>query len=216
MNSALSETRFIYDRLLSEKQQNHILNFLHEVNGKKGDYETSAIWLLDQEIGGIGGYCMPSDPRNNPFSEGTERELFRPLQYVRSEIDLCDLRVQTRQVVQYSGMHLEAVFKLFLQNKGVIGDVRHKNLSFVQDVYEISKMNLFEENMIEVLYKYIVLYNRAKHEINVFGDIQRRFAPSDAIISYFGARIIGQAFLAELNYPGSGEVFEIHQESNAS
>ena len=54
---------------------------------------------MDKEIDGIGGYGMPSDPKKNPFPSGEYRELFRPLQYARSEIEVTTVHFHSRYVV---------------------------------------------------------------------------------------------------------------------
>lgn len=51
-------------------------------------YIEAILWKEDQRIGGIGGYCMPQNPVKNPFPSGIKRELYRPLQYARAEIDI--------------------------------------------------------------------------------------------------------------------------------
>lgn len=121
----LPETKMIYEQLLSDKQQCDIQAFLRELELKQGNYKTDILWKMDQKIGGIGGYCMPAHPTMNPFPEGPNRELFRPLQYARLRIDICDIRIHSREVVLYSGMHLEAVSRFFL---GRINAIRRRRL----------------------------------------------------------------------------------------
>jgi len=212
MKNALPETLFIYMKLLNNEQKKQIDLFLKEINVKEEKYNTESLWLMDQQIGGIGGYCMPSDPTVNPFPKGLERELFRSLQYARSEIDYCDIRIHSRYVVHYSGMHLEAVLKLFLKNKKVKRWLIIKNFTLGKATHEITKMNLIDEEITEALFKFIVLYNKAKHEVNMASDRLRLFSSSDAVVSYFAARIIGQSILAEIKYPGSLEIQQINNE----
>lgn len=90
---------------------------------------------------------MPSDPTVNPFPKRLERELFRPLQYARSEIDYCDIRIHSRYVVHYSGMHLEAVLKLFLKNKKVKRWLIIKNITLGKATREIAKMIAIDEEI---------------------------------------------------------------------
>lgn len=212
MNGALPESIFVYDILFSTEQKKQILEYLDDVKTKQEKCETAALWLMDQKIGGIGGYCMPVDPKFNPFPGGINRELFRPLQYARSEIDIFDIRVQARHVVHYSGMHLEAVLRLFLKSIKLMGNLRFFNSTLGKAAHEISKMNIFDEVIIESLFKFVVLYNKAKHEVNMLEDRPRMFSVEDAIVCYFSARTIGQVVLTELKYPLSLGTYEINNE----
>ena len=106
----------IYNAIFPENIKNGIADFfMQDLEDKKLDYETRMLWETDSLIDGIGGYCMPPNPVKNPFPAGIKRELYRPLQYARSSIDICDVRIFARQVVENSGMHLEAVCRMFLK-----------------------------------------------------------------------------------------------------
>lgn len=212
MKSVLPESKYIFDELLNDDQKESIKIILNEISERKEQYNTDIIWNMDKGIGGIGGYCMPADPKKNPFSSGLNRELFRPLQYARSEIDICDIRMHSRHVIHYSGMHLEAVLRLFLKNTKALGKLRLYNFTLGRAAHEVSKMNVVDEKVIDVLLNFIVLYNKAKHEVNMFEERTRLFAPSDAIICYFGARIIGQVILEKMRYPISQSTYEINYE----
>lgn len=209
MNGALPETKYISGKLLCDSQKSIIEEFIKNVEEKGGKYETVDLWSMDRAIGGIGGYSMPSDPKLNPYPGGINRELFRPLQYVRSEIDICDIRMHARQVVHYSGMHLETVIRLFLKNRKPMGNLRFFNSTLGKAAQQISKMNIFDDDLIDSLFKFVVLYNKAKHEVNINESRPRMFTIEDAIVCYFAARIIGQAILIELKYPLALNVYEI-------
>ena len=155
MKASLPETIYIYDKLLCNEQKYQIQAFLDEVQMKKEKYAPGVLWLLDQENGGIGGYCMPPDPKMNPFPGAVNRELFRPLQYARSEIDICDIRIHARHVVHYSGMHLEAVIRLFLKNTKTLGMLKFPNSTLGKAAHEISKMNIFDEIIIGAIFKFV-------------------------------------------------------------
>ncbi len=213
MKAALPETIFIFNTLLGNEQKCHIQAFLEDVHIRKEKYAPEVLWMLDQEIGGMGGYCMPPDPKLNPFPGGISRELFRPLQYARSEIDICDIRIHARHVVHYSGMHLEAVLRLYLKDTKTFGGLRFSNSTLGKAAHEISKMNIFDHIVIETLLKFVALYNKAKHEVNMLQERPRLFSEADAIVCYFCARIIGQAILTELKYPLSLNTYEINNEA---
>ncbi len=72
------------------------------------------------------------------------------------------------------------------------------------------KMNVFDNVIIEALIKFVSLYNKAKHEVNMFEERPRLFSEADAVVCYFCARIIGQAVLEELRYPLSLGFYEIN------
>ncbi|MCM3768129.1 hypothetical protein [Neobacillus niacini] len=212
MNGALPETNFIYEKLLSDEQKGYIKAFLDEIETKKEKYETQVLWLMDQKIGGIGGYCMPADPKKNPFPGGLERELFRPLQYARSEIDVLDVRLHARHVIQYSGMHLEAVMRLFVVSTKLMGKLRFSKSTLGKLAHETKEKNIFDKVLINSLFNFIVLFNKAKHEVNMSDERARLFSVEDAIISYFAARIIGKTVLAEIEYPLSLNTYEINND----
>lgn len=111
-----NELQRIYNTLFKEDIKSGISDFFaQDMDNAEYEYDTAVLWKTDALIGGIGGYCMPANPVLNPFPSGVKRELYRPLQYARSSIDLCDVRIFARQVVENSGMHLEAVCRLFLK-----------------------------------------------------------------------------------------------------
>lgn len=200
MKRALPDTTYIFEALFSKEQQTQIQTFLDDVKPDPEDkYSTDILWQLDQEIGGIGGYCMPSNPVKNVF-HGFDRELFRPLQYARSQIHYCDIRFNARHVVHYSGMHLEAVARLFSQkNKIYFFSFLPPTLGTATN--KIIKSNLLDKTICDFLLQFIPLYNRAKHEVNMDDERLHLFSEADAIVCYFAARIIGQAILAKLKYP---------------
>ena len=60
--------------------------------------------------------------------------------------------------------------------------------------------------------KLVVLYNKAKNEVNMSDERTRLFSGADAIVCYFYARIIGQAVLIKLNYNLSRNIYEINND----
>jgi len=212
VSDALPETKRICEQLLSHEQQHEVQAFLRELELKQGNYKADILWKMDQKIGGIGGYCMPSHPTMNPFPGGPNRELFRPLQYARSRIDICDIRIHSREVVQYSGMHLEAVSRFFLSRSKAISKWRLRKLTLGQAAHKISAMNIMDRKIGDALLTYVALYNRAKHEVNMDEERRYLFSPLDAVVCYACARIIGQAMLTQLHYPPSSRVYDINDE----
>lgn len=135
-----NELKRIYNALFKEDIKNGISDFFEQdMDNMEYEYETKVLWETDALIGGIGGYCMPANPVKNPFPSGVKRELYRPLQYARSSIDICDVRIFARQVVENAGMHLEAVCRLFLKNTNVLGGLRFQNSTLGKAVYKIEQ-----------------------------------------------------------------------------
>ncbi|WHH58262.1 hypothetical protein [Petroclostridium sp. X23] len=191
MNKMLSESQVLSNYIFTEKQKEQIQEILNEIRQHPRNYSTQAIWVFDSEIGGIGAYCMPANPVYNPFPGGINRSLFRPLQYARSEIDIQNIHLSARYVIQYSGMHLESLMRLILSNTSFLGHMRFYNSTFGKAVHKINQRKLLPKEIIDALYKFIPIYNISKHEINHSNERERLFDPADALISYFAARIIG-------------------------
>lgn len=205
-----NELQEIYNTLFKEDIKSGISDFFaQDMDNVKYVYETKVLWETDALIGGIGGYCMPADPVKNPFPSGVKRELYRPLQYARSSIDICDVRIFARQVVENSGMHLEAVCRLFLMNTNVLGGIRFQNSTLGKAVHKIEQEKVFDDYVIESLYEFVKVYNRSKHEINQDEAKDRMFNAEDAVVSYFAARILGVIILQKLSVNESFEMYEI-------
>lgn len=63
MKKALTESIVLYNSILSKKQRSLVEEILYSINTNIKTYSTKLLWEVDKEIGGIGGYCMPSDPK---------------------------------------------------------------------------------------------------------------------------------------------------------
>lgn len=117
-----NELKIIYNTIFDDQIKRGIDEFMEQnLDEPKFIYSTQMLWNTDFLIGGTGGYCMPAHSTKNPFPTGVERELYRPLQYARSDIDICDVRIFARQVIENAGMHLEAVCRLFLKTSSTLG-----------------------------------------------------------------------------------------------
>ena len=204
------ELQRIYNILFKEEIKRGILDFFaQDIDNAEYVYETEVLWKTDALVGGIGGYCMPSNPVKNPFPSGVKRELYRPLQYARSSIDICDVRIFARQVVENSGMHLEAACRLFLKNTNVLGGIRFQNSTLGKAVHKIEQEKVLDDCVIESLYDFVKVYNRSKHEINQDENKDRMFNAEDAVVSYFATRILGVIILQKLSVNESFERYEI-------
>lgn len=205
-----NELQKIYGTIFGKGIKGGISDFFaQDMDNEECEHRTEILWKTDALIGGIGGYCMPANPVKNPFPSGVKRELYRPLQYARSSIDMCDVRIFARNVVENSGMHLEAVCRLFLKNTNVLGGLRFQNLTLGKAVHKIEQEKIFDGYVIEALYDFVKVYNRSKHEINQDESKERMFNAEDAVVSYFATRILGVIILQKLGIDESFHVYEI-------
>lgn len=115
---------YLFDSVLDNDIQKCINDFISLEVEQKEKYETDKLWIVDQKIGGIGDYAMPSNPIVNPFPGGIERSFYRPLQYARCNIDIRDIRFRARYIVQSCCMYLETVCRLVLKRYKVFRDLR--------------------------------------------------------------------------------------------
>lgn len=173
-------------------------------------YVTDILWITDQKIGGIGAYAMPPDPVINTFPGGIERSLYRPLQYARSDIDICDIRMHARYIVQNCGMHLEVICRIILQTHKVFGDLRFHNTTLGKAIQLIKGLNIVDNNIIIALDNFVKVYNLSKHEVNHDESRERLFNAYEAVTAYYSARVLGVHLLRKINYPNSSTVFEIN------
>lgn len=202
---------YLYNNVLDENIQSCINSFILEIE-KKERYVTDILWITDQKIGGIGAYAMPPNPVINPFPGGVERSLYRPLQYARSDIDLCDVRAHARYIVQNCGMHLEAICRIILHTQKDFGRLRFYNTTLGKAIQSINGLNIVENNIITALNKFVKVYNLSKHEVNQDDTRDRLFNAYEAVTAYYSARVLGVHLLRKINYPNSSNKFEINNE----
>lgn len=167
------------------------------------------LWEIDALIGGVGGYCLPSSSSKNPYPAWIERELYRPLQYAKEEIDLGYGRVNARYIIDMCGMHLEAACRLLVMNS-VLDEFRFSNCTLGKAVHRIEKKKLLDGNVIQALYDFVQIYNRSKHEVNQDETRERLFSTDDALVAYFATRILGVSILQKLGREESFKVYDIY------
>ncbi len=211
MKSALPESIKLYNSIFSDKQKDDIQKILDEVNENSYNYSTKTLWEVDKEIGGIGGYCMPCDPIKNPFPGGEYRELFRPLQYARSEIDITGLHLHSKYVVLNCGLHLESVVRLVLRKYKFLGNIRYINSTLGNATKKLEEINAIPNFIIKNLFLFVKIYNKSKHEVNQDNSRERLFMADDAIIAYFAARIIGVKLLEVLQHDSIKHKYRIDE-----
>lgn len=200
----------LYNKLFDEAVKEGINEFLRQdFDNKDEKYKTDMLWEIDALIGGVGGYCLPSSSSKNPYPEWIERELYRPLQYAKEEIDLGYGRVNARYIIDMCGMHLEAACRLLVMNS-VLDEFRFSNCTLGKAVHRIEKKKLLDGNVIQALYDFVQIYNRSKHEVNQDETRERLFSTDDAIVAYFATRILGVSILQKLGREESFKVYDIY------
>ena len=200
----------LYNKLFDETVKEGISEFLRQdFDNKDEKYKTDMLWEIDALIGGVGGYCLPSSSSNNPYPAGIERELYRPLQYAKEEIDVGYGRVNARYIIDMCGMHLEAACRLLVMNS-MLDEFRFSNCTLGKAVHRIEKKKLLDGNVIQALYDFVQIYNRSKHEVNQDETREWLFSTDDAIVVYFATRILGVSILQKLGREESFKVYDIY------
>ena len=199
----------LYDKLFDKDVKEGISEFLRQdFDNKDRKYKTDMLWKIDALIGGVGGYCLPSSSSRNPYPAGIERELYRPLQYAKEEIDFGYSRVNARYIIDMCGMHLEAACRLLLMNS-ILDEFRFSNCTLGKAVHRIDKKKMLDDNIIQALYDFVQIYNGSKHEVNQDETGERLFSTDDAIVVYFATRILGVNILQKLGRVESYKVYDI-------
>jgi len=185
--------------LLTDSQKEVVQRTIQEIKESPESYNIDFFWELDASIGGIGGYCMPFDPTLNPFPTGIGRSLFRPLQYAASDIEMRkDIYFHARHAVQDAGLHLEMASGFVLyraDNKIGKFILQFKKLTLGQFINELTKRKLLQQHLIEPLKLFVELYNKSKYVVNQDEEREKLFSPTDALIGYISARILGKELL---------------------
>ncbi|WML51693.1 hypothetical protein RCG17_19980 [Neobacillus sp. PS3-12] len=208
MGTPLQDTKNLFDSIFSHKQKQQVVDILKEINENINEYKTDFLWGFDKEIGGIGGYCLPCDPKLNPYPAGEYRKLFRPLQYARSEIEIINVHFHSRYTVIYSGMHLEEVVRIVLKRKKILG-IRYFNSTLGKAAHILSKEQSIPRFLIDGLFYFVKNYNLSKHEVNMDEERERLFIADDAIICYLAARIIGHELLKLIEHDSTKYIYSI-------
>lgn len=199
----------LYNKLLDKDVKEGINKFLRQdFDNKNQRYETDMLWKTDALIGGVGGYCLPSNSLKNPYPKGIERELYRPLQYAKEEIDIRYGRINARYIIDMCGMHLEAASRLLLKGS-ILEELRFSNCTLGKAVHRIAQKKILDNYVIEALYDFVQIYNRSKHEVNQDENRERLFSTDDAIVVYFATRILGLVILRKIGREESFKVYNI-------
>ena len=196
--------------IFNDKQFDKVNSIIKQIKNEKEEYKTTDLWTFDQTIGGIGGYCQGCDPvTSNPF-QGTEfRNVYRCLQYVRSDIDILNINYTARYIIENCGYYLEEAIKLYFSKKGKINWLRIRKYPLGKLLKYIKNTKVFEEKIIEQLELFVDIYNISKHEILSDDELTRTFGADDAIIYYFACRIVGKEILIKVYEKMESQIYEI-------
>ena len=197
----LNESEKLAECLLSDDQVDTLLQSAEEIaagiENLDLDVDFSSFWQLDASIGGIGGYCLLSSmkPFRNPFLHGMARELFRSIQYAAAQILYHNGPNTARTIVEFAGMHLEAVTKFWANRTSSVLDAKHyKKLPLGNSIFILENRGLVAEGLAESLDAFLTLYNLAKHE-TTHDDRDRTFSVPDALVNYLSSRILSTRIL---------------------
>lgn len=206
----LEQTRKSYE-IFNEEQKNKINLIIGEIESQGSNYKTNKLWEFDQTLGGIGGYCQGCDPARANHFQGTEfRNVYRCLQYVRSNIDILDINFTARYVIQDCGHHFEEAIKLYLKKTNKLSLIKVYKYPLGKLLQYVIDKKIFKEDIINKLKLFIDLYNISKHEILSDEKLGRTFHADDAIICYFACRIVGKEILLIIDNEREKETYEIN------
>lgn len=205
----LNQTRELY-KIFNTDQTNKINVIIEQISKEGQNYKTISLWEFDQTIGGIGGYCQGCNPTlSNPF-QGTEfRNAYRCLQYVRSDIDLCNINDVARYTVENCGHHLEEVIKLYLKKKKTYKWIKTYKYPLGKLLEYVTTKGIFEDEIINQLKLFVDIYNISKHAILSNDELDRTFHADDAIICYFACRIVGKEILMKIDKERAEGTYQI-------
>lgn len=199
--------RVILNNSFSENDKQEFMKFSKIIQNKYMDKNAQReIWEYDQKLGGYGGYTAPLNPNINPFNRlGNYRNVFRSLQYARSDMYYCN---RARHIIIDAALHVETLVKIILS--------KHKLLKFIYNRRELGKNieQLYKENIISSeIYERLIdlkkVLNYAKHDTDP--KEKNTFDSEDAIIFYFEVRKIGNELLKIIKHPTCDRMYEINE-----
>ena len=135
--------------------------------------------------------------------------MYRCLQYVRSDFDLCNINDVARYTIENCGHHLEEVIKLYLKKNKKIEWIKTRRYPLGELLKYIMDRKIFEEKVTNNLMLFIDIYNISKHEILSDNELDRTFLADDAIICYLACRIVGKEILLKIDEERAKHIYEI-------
>lgn len=200
-----TETRIIVNNYYAKEDIMLFKKFAKTIDKEyKNNEKQRIIWEYDQKIGGLGGYAAPLNPTVNPFNRlGDYRNVFRSLQYARSDMYYCN---RARHIIIDSALHVETLVKLTLSKNKTIKFIYNKR-EFGRNIEQMYNEGIINDDLYDRLNYLRKLLNYAKHDTDPNRD--NTFDSEDAIIFYFECRIVGNKLLELLNHDSYGKVYEI-------
>ena len=203
-----AETRTILNNYYSDNDKKIFEKFAKIITENYRDkMEQGKIWKYDQQLGGLGGYAAPLNPVKNPFNKlGEYRNVFRSLQYARSDMYCC---IRARHIIIDAALHVETLTKLTLSKNKAIKFIYNKR-EFGKNIEQLYDEGIISNELYERLNNLRKLLNYAKHDTDPNKD--NTFDSEDAIIFYFEVRNVGNELLKILKHPTCGIVYSINDD----
>lgn len=200
-----AETRVIVNNYYTNEEKKLFCEFAKIIEKDYQDKNKQrCIWEYDQSLGGFGGYAAPLSPVSNPFNKlGEYRNVFRSLQYARSDMFLCS---RPRHIIIDTALHVETLVKIVVSNNKFVKFI-YNNREFGRNITKIYNESVIDENLFERLNYLRKILNYAKHDTDPNRD--NTFDCEDAIIFYFECRKVGNELLKLLNHETCDKVYEI-------
>ncbi len=203
-----AETKTILKESFSEKDGKIFNEFSIIIGEKYKDKEAHRkIWEYDKRIGGFGGYAAPLDPVINPFNRlGDFRNVFRSLQYARSDMFYC---CRARHIIIDASLHIETLVKIIL-SKNKLFKYKYNKRELGKNIEQLYTEKTIDERLYKRLNNIKALLNYAKHDTDP--ENNNTFDYKDAIVFYFEIRKIGNQLLKIINYPTCNKYYEINED----
>jgi len=195
MDNKISHMSNLYDYYLDDDERILIDKIAKMITENTDKYYPVELWTYDAKIGGIGAYSIPADPVKNPFKGGYTRQVFRPLQYARCNIDILDIRYTTRYIVQNMGLHLEFVLKHILKLNTTRPGLFYNKKTLGYLVKKSYSMKLVDAELYMQMETLLAMYNHSKHEVNMDEERESSFTVCDTLCFYIITRKIATKIL---------------------
>ena len=201
------ETRVILNNSFSDSDKKLFKKFSRIIKENYMDKDAQrCIWEYDQEIGGFGGYAAPLDPTVNPFNHlGDYRNVFRSLQYARSDMYYCN---RARHIIVDTALHVETLVKLVLSKHKLLKFIYNRR-EFGRNIEQLYSDGIIDTNLYERLNDLRKVLNYAKHDTDAKREYT--FDSEDAIVFYFESRKVGNELLRILNHSSCYKKYNIDE-----
>lgn len=189
-----------YDKQIFERFAEIIENDYKNVDKQR------EIWEYDQKLRGLGGYAAPLSPTINPFNSwGDYRNVFRSLQYARSDMFLCN---RPRNIIIATALHIESLVKLVVSDHKIIRFVNNRQ-ELGRNIRQLYDKNIIDNKLYERLNNLRKILNYAKHDTDPYNS--NTFDYEDAIVFYFECRHVGNELLQLLNHHTCQHIYKIQE-----